>query len=196
MLFIKWLSIVLLGFVSDSAPQALMYDIVVNDRTVGQMQVATLPTTSGLQYQVNADVRMHILGERRMITNFTSTYQNNQLTEARFHDQLNGKTRHDALVRWDGEAYRIKVNGEQSQLANRRVTYSTASLYAQEPQGIRELFSERFGQFCSIKPLANHTYELTMPDGRKSRYHYVEGVCHKVEAQQALFNVQFRLRRN
>ncbi|WP_420148864.1 DUF6134 family protein [Spirosoma sp.] len=196
MLLVQWLGITLLQLVlCRLSPQSeLLYDVIVNDRTVGKMQVTTLPTSTGLQYRVDADVRLQLLGERRMVTRFTSTYQDKQLTEARFYDQLNGKTRHDAMVRWDGATYHIQVNGNQSKLNNRRVTYSTASLYTQEPHGIRELFSERFGQFCSLKPISSHVYEMTLPDGRKNRYYYAEGVCREVEVQQALFTVYFRLR--
>ena len=195
MLLGKWLGIILLELllIQPSSQPDLLYDIIVNDRIVGKMQVSTLPTTTGLQYRVDADVRMQLLGERRMITRFTSTYQDKLLTEARFHDQLNGKTRHDAFVRWDGLSYHIRVNGTQSQLNNRRVTYSTASLYMQEPIGIHELFSERHGQFCSIRAVASHVYEMTLPDGRKNRYHYVDGICRDVEVQQVLFTIYFRL---
>ncbi|UFH52621.1 DUF6134 family protein [Spirosoma sp. KNUC1025] len=198
MLLGKWLGIGLIQMLltQPSFHPTLLYDVIVNNHTVGVMQVTALPTATGLQYRVDADVRLQLLGERRMITRFTSTYQDKLLTEARFHDQLNGKTRHDALVRWDGMAYRILVNGAHSELNNRRVTYSTASLYLQEPLGIRELFSERHGQFCPLRPVASHVYEMTLPDGRKNRYRYVEGVCQEVEVQQVLFTIYFRLRHN
>ncbi|GAB4025561.1 DUF6134 family protein [Spirosoma koreense] len=196
MLLGKWIMVSLLGLLLSAEPTqpALTYDVLIKDRTIGQMQVATLPTPSGTQYRVDADVRLQFLGERRMVTHFTSTYQNNLLTESSFHDQLNGKTRTDALVRWDGTSYKIRINGSQSQLHNKRVTYSTASLYAREPQGVRELFSERYGQFCALRPVGAHTYELTLPDGHKNQYHYVEGVCREVVVEQALFTLYFRLR--
>ncbi|WP_420150560.1 DUF6134 family protein [Spirosoma sp.] len=177
-----------------AAPQALTYDVIVHNRPVGQLNVSKASTETGIHYRVDADVSVHLLGEKRMVTRFTSTYRNNVLVEASFTDKLNGRTRHDAQIRWNGSSYVIRINDAHSTLTDRRATYSTASLYDREPVGVRELFSERYGQFCALKTTADHTYELTLPDGKKNYYRYVNGRCHEVEVQQPLFTVFFRLR--
>ena len=194
MLLGKWIGIGLLAWLLNPSQSMLVYDVIVKDQTIGQMQVAMLPTATGRQYRVDADVRMNLLGERRMITRFTSTYKDNLLTEARFHDQLNGRTKHDALVSWDGNGYRVRVNDASSVIPNRRATYSAATLYDREPIGVHELFSERYGKFCPLRVKSAHTYELTLPDGKKNYYHYVNGVCQEVEVEQPFFTVYFRLR--
>ena len=186
----------ILSLVMGSAPQALTYDVIVHNRSIGQLNVTKSPTTTGVQYRVNADVAVWMLGEKRMITRFTSTYRDNLLTESSFNDKLNGRTKHDALVRWDGNGYQVRVNNASSTIANRRATYSGASLYDSEPVGVRELFSERYGRFCPLRPVASHAYELTLPDGKKNYYRYVNGVCREVEVEQPLFTIYFRLRSN
>ena len=178
-----------------SPPQPLTYDVIVHDRFIGQLNVAKIPTTTGVQYRVHADVAVRLFGEKRMITHFTSTYRDNLLTDASFNDKLNGRTKHDALVHWDGSGYRVRVNNASSIIANRRATYSAASLYDREPVGVSELFSERHGRFCPLRSVATHAYELTLPDGKKNYCRYVDGVCRGVEVEQPLFTVFFRLRR-
>jgi hypothetical protein len=194
MLFAHLIYISILSWFVGSPPQALTYDVIVHNRSIGQLNVTKVPTTTGVQYRVNADVAVRLFGEKRMITRFTSTYRNNLLTESSFNDQLNGRTKHDALVRWDGSRYHIRVNDASSIIANRRATYSAASLYDREPVGVSELFSERHGRFCSLRSVATHAYELTLPDGKKNYYRYVNGVCREVEVEQPLFTVFFRLR--
>lgn len=189
----RWISPV--AFTPVSA-QALTYDVIVHNRSIGLLSVTKAPTLTGVQYRVNADVAVRMFGEKRMITHFTSTYRNNLLTEASFNDQLNGRTKHDALVHWDGSGYQVRVNNTSSVIANRRATYSAASLYDREPVGIGELFSERYGQFCTLRSVAPHAYELTLPDGKKNYYRYVNGICREVEVEQPFFTVFFRLRPN
>jgi hypothetical protein len=179
---------------SPAVPQALSYDVVVHNRAIGQLSVRKAPTAAGVQYHVEADVDIQFFGAKRMVTHFTSTYCGNVLTESSFHDQLNGRTKHQAQVRWDGRHYQVRVNGMASTVAERPATYSSASLYDREPEGIGQLFSERHGRFCRLKPVAAHTYELTLPDGKKNYYRYLNGRCQEVEVQHPLFTIFFRLR--
>jgi len=172
----------------------LTYDVIVHDQSIGQFNVRKTPTPTGIQYRGDADVAIQFFGEKHMVTHFTSTYHNNVLTEASFNDQLNGRTKHDALVRWDGRGYCVWVNEASSIIGNRPATYSTASLYDHEPKGVNELFSERYERFCTLRPVAAHTYELNLPDGKKNYYRYTDGICHEIEVQQPLFTIFFRLR--
>lgn len=176
------------------ATRSLTYDVVVHDQAIGRLKVNKTASPAGTQYLVDADVSMHFFGPKRMVTRFTSTYQSNLLTEASFHDQMNGRTRHDSRVRWDGKAYQIQVNKAESVIPTRRASFSTATLYDREPLGISELFSERHGRFCALRQVVPHTYELTLPDGKKNYYRYVDGVCREVEVRQPFFTIYFRLR--
>ncbi|QJW88531.1 hypothetical protein HNV11_03650 [Spirosoma taeanense] len=194
MLLIQLTGICLLNlFFCAPSAQPLTYDVVVNNANVGQLRVNSTTTATGVQYQVDGSVTMNLLGEKRMITQFTSIYRGSLMTEASSVEQLNGRTRHNSSVNWDGNSYHIRINDARSRLTDRRVTYSTARLYYHEPYQIRELFSERHGQFCHLRPVGAHTYELTMPDGRKNYYRYVDGVCREVEVNQPFFTCYFRL---
>ena len=180
---------------SSNGLQPLHYDIVFNDNPIGRLAVTATATGTGVRYRADGLVVVHLLGEKSMKTLIISTYRDNTLTESSFLDKLNGKTKHDSRVIREGTGYRIQVNEDLSRLANRRISYSTSSLYYQEPVGMKEVFSERHGQFCRLSPLGNHTYELVQPDGRKNRYRYVDGVCQEVEVNQRFFKFYFRLRK-
>ncbi len=189
-IWICWLMPLLFG----TSPAPLQYDIVFNNNTIGRLAVTATATDMGVRYRADGLVVVHLLGEKSMKTLITSTYHGNLLTESSFLDQLNGKTKHDARVSREGTGYRIRVNEDLSRLVNRRINYSTSSLYYQEPVGISEVFSERHGQFCKLLPVGSHTYELTQPDGRKNRYRYAKGACQEVEVNQRFFKFYFRLR--
>lgn len=194
-IWIGWLLTLLLG--APPAPQPLHYDIVFNNNPIGRLAVTSTATANGVEYRADGLVVLHLLGEKSMKTLILTTYRDNLLTKSSFLDQLNGKTKHDSRVNWEGAAgYRIQVNDELSRLTNRRISYSAASLYYREPVGISEVFSERHGQFCQLRSLGGHSYELTQPDGRKNRYRYLNGVCQEVEVNQRFFKFYFRLRKS
>ncbi len=176
------------------ADQRLTYDITLNGRHIGQLQTASLVNGQQVHYTVEAAVSMHLLGTKTMTTLFKATYTDQVMTQASFHDQLNGKTNHLSRVIREATGYLINVNDTRSRLANRKITYSTALLYYREPDSLTELFSERYGRFCPIRRVDTHRYELTMPDGKKNYYSYENGLCKEVEVHHGFWTIYFMLR--
>lgn len=186
-----------LFFTSFWAPKVqkpLVYDVVWKNSTIGELKASFHATPTGFQYGVHSDVAISIFGKKRFITKSTSLYKDNFLHKGEFQDDLNGRTRNGSQVAWDGSVYHIEINKTRSQLKNRKVTYSTTNLYHHEPLGISELFSERYGVFCKIKPIGNHTYELHLPTGKKNLYRYRDGICREVEVNETMATFYFRLK--
>lgn len=184
-------------FVSHSAPgQAKVYDIMLNGMQIGELKVyATATKTGEIEYVADADASIWFFGRKNVTTLIKSLYKDKQMEESSFHEKLNEKTQNFSQVSWDGSGYRVHINEEKSSIPARRVTYSTAILYHKEPKNITELFSERFGKFCPIKPVGAGKYQLTMPDGKQNYYTYVNGVCEAVEVHTNLYRFRFQLRK-
>lgn len=177
-----------------ASQKPLVYDVVWKNSTIGELKASFTATPGGFQYGVHSDVAVHVFGTKRFVTKSTSTYKDNFLQAGNFQDDMNGRTRNGSQVAWDGSVYHIEINKEKSQLRNRKVTYSCTNLYHHEPLGITELFSERYGVFCKIKPMGNHAYELCLPTGKKNYYRYKDGICKEVEVNETLATFYFRLK--
>jgi hypothetical protein len=191
-----WCAFITLA-VSYSAPgQGKVYDILLNGMQIGELKVYTATTQTGeTHYVADADASIWLFGRKNVTTLIKTTYRDKLMEESIFHEKLNEKTQNHSKVNWDGSSYRVHINEEKSSIPARRVTYSTAVLYHKEPKNITELFSERFGKFCPIKPVGVGKYELTMPDGKQNYYTYVNGVCEEVEVHTNLYRFRFKLRK-
>jgi hypothetical protein len=58
---------------------------------------------------------------------------------------------------------------------------------------IKEVYSERFGQMCSLKKLSEGNYGVTLPDGKKGIYTYKNGQCSEVRTDLAGFKLRIVL---
>ncbi len=175
--------------------QSKFYDIQLNGMNIGQLKVYTTTKGGEIHYFANAEASIWLFGRKNITTLFQSVYKDKMLEESSFHEKLNEKTQNMSTVNREGNGYEVSINNERSTISNRRVTYSTAILYHMEPAHITELFSERYGKFCPIKPIGPGKYELTMPDGKKNHYTYVNGVCEQVEVHTNLYRFRFSLRK-
>jgi hypothetical protein len=70
--------------------------------------------------------------------------------------------------------------------------FSTAKLYFQEPEGIQEVYSELFLQYCRLEPQEDHRYKLYLPDGKVNYYTYEDRQLVKVDIERTWFNLEFR----
>jgi hypothetical protein len=147
-----WCAFVTLAFSHPASPQGKVYDILLNGMQIGQLKVYAMTTNTGeTHYRADADASVWFFGRKNITTLISSVYKDKLLETASFHEKLNEKTQNLSLTNRDGNGYQVRLNEEKVALPARRITYSTAILYHQEPKNITELFSERFGKFCPIK---------------------------------------------
>ncbi len=191
-----WCAFVTLALSHPASPQGKVYDILLNGMQIGELKVYTTTTNTGeTHYRADADASVWFFGRKNITTLISSVYKDKLMETASFHEKLNEKTQNLSLTNRDGNGYQVRLNEEKVTLPARRITYSTAILYHREPKNITELFSERFGKFCPIKPVGVGKYELTMPDGKQNLYTYVNGVCEEVEVHTNLYRFRFKLRK-
>lgn len=183
-------------FSNSSPAPGKYYDIQLNGMNIGQLKVYTATTKTGeTHYVADAEASIWLFGRKNITTSFKSVYKDKMLEEASFHEKMNEKTQNLSTVNREGSGYEVIINDEASTIPNRKVTYSTAILYHKEPANLTELFSERFGKFCPIRAIGPGKYELTMPDGKRNQYTYVNGVCEEVEVHTNLYRFRFTLRK-
>ena len=173
--------------------QNLNYNVVMNGKSIGSLE-AKRNVRDGLAYYfIESIVNLRFLFRVNMNYTFETTYQDGMLIKASTRNMVNDNVRNSSRVTWNGAHYVLEVKDEQSVLKNTKITYSLSSMYFSEPVQVRQVFSERYGKFLPVKPVGEHRYELTMPDGKKNYYQYVNGICQSVEVNHSMGQVNFHL---
>jgi hypothetical protein len=178
--------------VNESHGQTLKYTIKFHDKPIGSIEAVKKQTGQDCYYAMTSHTSISFI--KRVAIDFTSNskYREGRLMEATSQNNVNGEQKEYARVQWTGQHYTVNMNGEHSVL-QQNIHSSLNSLYFQEPVNARQVFSERFATFLTIKTIKPHTYELTLPDGRKNYYWYTNGILTQVEVNLRFGKVMFAL---
>jgi hypothetical protein len=122
------------------------------------------------------------------LSRFVESRLSNSDVTKHINDELKDKT----TVRLQQSVYHIQIDDKKSQLKD-EVSYTVAQLYYREPKGIEQIFSEKFGAFCPMISKSQGVYELRLPDGIRSEYHYAHGICTYVRTRLMGQTVEFKL---
>jgi hypothetical protein len=179
-------------FVSNA--QQMNYEVFLNEKPVGSLLAKRSTKDELINYWIESDVNFRFIFKMNFIYTFETVFHNDMLIRASTRNTVNDDEKGSSKVTWNGKFYQMEVKKERSELKNIRITYSMAMLYFREPRQISQVFSERYARFLSIRPLKEHSYELTMPDGKKNVYSYVNGICQAVEVQHSVGKISFKLK--
>ena len=180
--------------VSVSNAQQMNYEVFLNEKLVGSLLAKRSIKDELINYWIESDVNFRFIFKMNFIYTFETVFHNDMLIRASTRNTVNDDEKGSSKVTWNGKFYQMEVKDERSELKNTRITYSMAMLYFREPRQISQIFSERYAKFLSIRPLKEHAYELTMPDGKKNVYFYINGICQAVEVQHAVGKISFKLK--
>lgn len=173
-----------------TANATLLYDVKVGFIGSGKLRVERIfHGLNDYSLRIEGDVKVPF----KKIQYFTlSRYTESRLTNADVTRTVNGELKDKTSVRLHQKTYHIEKD-EQSSKLHDEVKFSVAQLYYREPSGLSQIFSEKFGVFCPLKCKSNNVYELTLPDGIRSEYHYAHGICTYVKTRFMGQDVEFKL---
>lgn len=121
-----------------------------------------------------------------------SKFRQNQLWEACANEKVNGKTKGCTKTFFVDNQYEIKKDNIKK-IVKEPIYYSVAMLYHHEPEQVRQVFAERHANFCLIKEIASHKYELSLPNGDKNYYLYENGICKEMQTSTMMKKIRFVL---
>jgi hypothetical protein len=177
-----------------SSAQQINYDVYLNEKQVGYLLAKRSSKDDLTNYWIESNVNFRFVFKMNFNYTFETVFQNDMLIRASTLNTVNEDEKGSSKVTWNGKFYQMEVKNERSELKNTRITYSMSMLYFREPRQISQVFSERYARFLAIRAVKEHSYELTMPDGKKNIYSYVNGICQAVEVQHSVGKISFRLK--
>lgn len=177
---------------SDYSHQAY-YDIIRNEKVIGYMLCSKVERNETVEYTNESSAKFSILIDVSVYSKLQSSFSDGILRNGKLLRQVNGKTKSDKQIAWDKDQYLIKNDGK-SALLKSKINFSTACLMYVEPAGIKNIFSENFGQYVNIDEVSPHKYILKLPDG-DNIYTYQNGKCIEVEVRTTLATVYIKPRK-
>ena len=172
--------------------QQLDYSIIWHGDSIGYIKVSRTLTDSSEYHKFESESKF------RVILSFTTGYisevffEDGALVKSQVLDTFDGDVRGSALVEWTENKYLMIIDGEEMTWET-PVLATVGSLYYAEPEGLTQVFSERFGRYLKIEKESEGKYRLTKPDDRTNLYQYENGICTKVEVNNSLASFSFHL---
>lgn len=198
MLFTIWSFFLLFSGLTPGEDQKsstnLKYNIVYKNDSIGYLDANYDVNQSSELYVITSEASFRFLMKFSSDYMFENRFRGGTLVSSKTQNKVNDKVRSTSSITRKGDGYDMKIDDKKSRL-NQKVTYAMANLYFHEPSDIDQVFSERYGEFCKIKKVANHKYELLLPSGRKNYYSYKDGICHEVEVNHSMATFHFVLQK-
>lgn len=195
----KLISTLVLGLVLFRLPaagQAIVYDILLAGKSVGELSISPSRSGNGDHLRVRGAIDTFMYDVVYISEN---QYENGVLKASMSSQEVNGKLKEKTSTVKTADRYRVTM--VEGQAAAREaapiahpINYTVTSLYYWEPLNMKQIYSDRYGAMCAVQRVDAGAYDVVMPDGKKTRYTYVEGQCREVKSHIAGLNLVFRIR--
>ncbi len=153
-----------------------------HDNPIGKIEAYKYDTGDGFRYGMNSKsefgfLMLSYILNLEIIADFDHSMN---LLACSNLQHLNDNVRCDSKTHWGQDTYQINENGNERTL-NKPINHTIARLYLEEPLGLTETYSEQSAVFIPMDLTAPHAYTLTLPNGRKTTFHYEKNELKLVE---------------
>lgn len=194
---LAFLAVALVFFQPPAFAQAIIYDILLAGRAVGELAITPARTSDGgehLRVRGAIDTFLYdvvYVGENR--------FEKGVLKTALSSQEVNGKLKEKTNTVHTEDIYHVtfadaKSSSKETARVPHPINHTVTSLYYREPVNLKQIYSDRYGKMCPVQKVAAGAYDIVMPDGKKTRYTYADGQCREVQSEIVGFNLIFKLR--
>ena len=185
-----WLSLVSFCPAEPVLTSNRVFNIYHGKNSIGFLKITE--TRQGEKTQI--DVRSEI--EARLIFTYTATgaesyaYRNDTLISSNLFRKVNDRVRLKQKMVWSGNHYRVTGPDFHKILDVQNIRFNLTRLFLQEPEGITQVFSDRFGQWVPVNRTGAHEYEVVLPNHSRTIFSYQEGKCRSVISIGTFYKVR------
>ena len=174
--------------------QSRKYLVYKGHKEIGVLTINKKNISDEEHFRIESDATFRVVFEFSTQFTMDAVFKAGKLKSSYTKNILNDSERESTLIELENGRYKRVIDGEDlDYLEIKHPEYSMAHLYYKEPKNMSEVFSERFGEFLSIKEINPSEYELTLPDGRTNIYTYKNGRCSEVKVNHMLATLYFKL---
>ncbi len=169
---------------------ALYFDIVMNEKTIGNLKATETNKNSRQYFHSSTTVKTRIIKNITVNYNYEVSFENDLLKKSDVNITINDRPHAETSTEWRNNEYQMVKNGKEKEVFKRSIDYTTILLYFEEPVNISSCFSEQEGTFNTIIPLGNHSYKKINSKGKENIYYYKDGALEKATIDGGLANFQ------
>ena len=160
------------------------FDVTFNDKVIGTVK-ATEKKEGGKiikDLRSNTDTKVLIMSIH-VESEVNATYDQETFLSgvAYRHANRGAKDIHATTTRLAAQKYQTDKDGAKTTLQGKEVKYCVIDLYFKEPKGLKEIYSNMFATFVTVKELAPGKYMIMNPDQVNATYTYAGGKLMKIE---------------
>lgn len=165
------------------------YDVSLDGKPIGTYTVSRTDIDGASTFRVENSTAAGLIRKAEHKFVMMSLYDDNKLVSSELKTWVNEKLESSSALRWEGEKY-VKEEGEERvEIGKQMVTYSSACVFFEEPVGRTSMFYEKYGKELAVEMIADHKYEIKLPNGSKEQYTYQNGEVVMVEIVQTFATI-------
>lgn len=188
-------AILLLSFRLSAQSTVYKFDVLMNGDLIGTLTATKNTTGKKVVKNLSNTTKTKVfLLSIHVESEIYASYENDILTGSFAYRHVNrGAENIETTVKLlPDKRYKVAKNGVEKFLPSDAIRYTVVDLYFKEPKGLTSVFSNTHGDFIKMASISPNQYEITLPDGKKNIFTYLNGKLMKVEAPVAVGNIVFK----
>lgn len=178
---------------SQAQEKTVNYNVLRNGTVIGQMQFSQKTNNDDVFLKISSEVKTRLIFGIDIKTEEGSHFKNGKLISSYVKRHVNGKEKANKTTQLIDSGYKTLAENKKGQIKQNYIDYNLMLLYSKEPVSKNQVYSDSFQQFLVIKKTNTHSYRIVLPDGNYNDYHFLNGVCQKVELHHSLFTINIQI---
>lgn len=183
----------LFAITSAAQEKTVNYNVLRNGDIIGQMQFYQKTNNNDVFLKISSEVKTRLIFDIDIKTEEGSHFKNGKLISSYVKRHVNGKEKANKTTQLVDSSYKTLAENKKGQIKQQYIDYNLMLLYSKEPADENQVYSDSFQQFLVIKKIKNHSYRIVLPDGNYNDYHFLNGICQKVELHHSLFIINIQI---
>jgi len=173
--------------------QEYLYAILKGSDVIGTLSAKRSETNGHEVLHVQSKAKIRFLLTIQVEVMIRETFESGKLNRSTIVRTVNGRENIRNTAESLASGYLLKKKNEKETLLYQDIRYSMGQMYFTEPDSMEQVYSEHYQLLIPVTSTSPHRYLVKFPNGNKSYYDYVNGICTAVEAHTDLATITFKL---
>ena len=165
-------------------------------KSVGTLYATKKDTGSETYYESSTTIQIKFIKTFNINYEYDVKFDNDILQSANVDINYNGNQHAQTQTRKRNNEYQVIKDEKVEATWKETISYSTISMYFEEPVNISRCYSEQEGDFNKIIPLGNHKYKKVNSSGKESFFFYKDGSLEKAVIDGGIVSFEMVLKEN
>lgn len=155
------------------------YEISIAGISIGEMTASRKISGEDSQIDLKSKVGFWFFGKIELDYHTVAVFKGSHFIKSEVNSNTN-KGNFRSTITWVNDHYKVNSRNYKYELdteVRKKLFFSSASFYFEEPKNVKEFFAESYGL---VSPITKHKdyYEVNV-NGNKNRYYYINGKLDK-----------------